>query len=467
MQCMMCLLTIYYIMAVPELQLKGGEKVAEIPEYVQKVLMILEKGGYEAWCVGGCVRDTLLGRIPEDWDVTTSAAPEETMSLFGDCAIPTGLQHGTATVVMERQRVEVTTYRVDGVYLDHRRPETVSFTRSLEEDLARRDFTVNAMALNLRGELRDPYGGRVDLQSSILRCVGEPDERFEEDALRIMRGLRFAAVLGFTIDEETGESIRRKKELLREIAVERVEEELFKLLCGQSAADVLRAYPDVIGVFWPEILPMVGFDQKNHHHCYDVWEHSLHAVETIPAEPVLRCAALLHDIGKPHCFTVDSDGIGHFCGHGNISRELADTMLRRLKCSTEFRETVVQLVDWHDREIPRTDKAIRRALRILGEQNLRRLIQVKRADNLAQAPAYHGRQAELDRGEEILEKLLAEDACFSLKQLAVNGRDMMALGLQGPAVGAALERLLDAVVNGEVPNQREELLVLAETYRSV
>lgn len=438
-----------------------------IPESVRKVLAALEAAGYEAWCVGGCVRDLLLGRNPGDWDVTTSALPEETMSVFKGHAIPTGLQHGTVTVRQDHCSVEVTTYRVDGAYLDHRRPDSVTFTRSLEEDLQRRDFTVNAMALGLCGELRDPFGGRKDLGNRILRCVGDPDRRFNEDALRILRGLRFAAVLGFEIEEKTAESIHRNRELLREIAAERIQTELLKLLCGPFAVNVLRAYPDVLGVFWPEILPMVGFDQKNYHHCYDVWEHTLHALAATPGDAALRCAVLLHDIGKPQCFTVDEAGVGHFYGHGNLSRELADQMLRRLKCSTEFRETVVQLVDWHDRMVEPTEKGVRKALRRLGEENLRRLIAVKRADNFGQAPEFRSRQKELDLGESLLEKLLEEDACFSLKQLEINGHDLLRLGFKGPAIGKTLEMLLDSVVNGELPNQREILLESAKKRQEV
>lgn len=435
-----------------------GKKLTEIPESVKNVLFTLESAGYEAWCVGGCVRDSLMGRVPGDWDVTTSALPEETMAVFGDHAFPTGLRHGTVTVRQNHEAVEVTTYRVDGAYRDHRRPDSVAFTRSLEEDLKRRDFTVNAMALNLRGELRDPFGGQADLEAGILRCVGDSDLRLREDALRILRGLRFAAVLGFGIDADTGESIHRNRELLREIAAERIQVEVMKLLCGKNAAEILREYPDVIGVFWPEVLPMVGHDQKNYHHCYDIWEHSLYAMMAVPPEPVLRCAALLHDAGKPKSFTIDADGVGHFYGHSSVSRELVDQMLRRLKCSNEFRETVVCLVEWHDREIPRNDKSIRKALRMLGEENLRRLIAIKRADNLAQAPEFHGRQLEIRKAEEILERLLEEDACFSLKQMAVNGHDLMTLGLSGPAIGKTLNLLLDQIVGGELPNEKELLL---------
>lgn len=433
----------------------------EMPKYVRDVLSALEAAGHEAWCVGGCVRDLLLGRTPEDWDVTTSARPEETMALFGGHAFPTGLQHGTVTVRAEHRSVEVTTYRVDGAYRDHRRPETVAFTRSLEEDLKRRDFTVNAMALGLDGGLRDPFGGQADLRAGLLRCVGEPDRRFGEDALRILRGLRFAAVLGFAIEPATAAGIHENRELLRDIAAERIQTELMKLLGGKAAAEVLREYPDVIGVFWPEVLPMVGFDQRNYHHCYDVWEHTLHAVAEVPEDPVLRCVMLLHDIGKPNCFTVDEKGLGHFYGHPVISRDLADRMLRRLKCSNELRETIVRLVEWHDRDVPRTDKGIRKALRALGERDLRRLILVKRADNLAQAPQFWDRQAEIDKAEAILDRLLTEDACFSLKQMAVNGKDLTELGFSGPAVGRALNILLERVINGELPNERTALLETA------
>ena len=441
-----------------------GKKLTEIPNYVQNALSALESVGYEAWCVGGCVRDSLMGRVPEDWDVTTSALPEETMAVFGSHAFPTGLQHGTVTVRQNHQAIEITTYRVDGAYHDHRRPDSVTFTRSLEEDLLRRDFTVNAMALSLRGELRDPFGGQADIEAGILRCVGDPDQRFGEDALRILRGLRFASVLGFEIAPVTSDSIHRNRELLREIAAERIQVELLKLLCGKNAAEILREYPDVIGVFWPEVLPMVGHDQKNYHHCYDVWEHSLHAMMAVPAEPILRCAALLHDVGKPKCFTLDDAGVGHFYGHAAVSEELTDQMLRRLKYSNEFRETVVRLVEWHDRDIPRNDKSIRKALRILGETDLRRLIAVKRADNLAQAPEFHDRQAEIDKAEAILERLLEEDACFSLKQMEVNGHDLMTLGLTGPAIGKTLNLLLEKIVNGELPNEKEVLMEQARKF---
>lgn len=438
--------------------------MSKIPEYVKNVLSQLEKAGYEAWCVGGCVRDLHLGRVPGDWDVTTSALPEETMRLFGDCALPTGLKHGTVTVKSAGRPIEVTTYRKDGDYLDHRRPESVSFTTSLEEDLLRRDFTVNAMAMDLREQVRDPYGGLVDLKAGLLRCVGDAEQRFEEDALRILRGLRFSACLGFAVQPETAAAIHKKKDLLRQIAVERIWAELVKLLTGGDAVRILREYVDVLGVFWPELLDMVDLDQKNHHHIYDVWEHTLHALEYTERDLVLRCAVLLHDVGKPECMTVDENGVGHFYGHPDKSAALAEDMLRRLKVDNVTREMVVQQVAWHDRYIPRTDRGLRRALRDLGEPALRRLLAVKRADNLAQAPECHGIQLEIDKAEQIMERLLTEGACISLKQLAVSGRDLMALGINGPAVGAGLDLLLEAVIDEQVENNKEALLAYYQAH---
>lgn len=430
-----------------------------IPEDVRAVLQPLQAAGHEAWCVGGCVRDLLLGGAPEDWDITTSALPEETMAVFGRRAIPTGLRHGTVTVVTGRLRVEVTTYRQDGTYRDHRHPDSVSFTRSLEEDLRRRDFTVNAMALGLDGRVRDPFGGRTDLERRVLRCVGEPDRRFGEDALRIMRGLRFTAVLGFSIDPATAKSIRRNRELLRDIAAERVRMELEKLLCGRAAARVLRDYPEVLGVWMPEILPMVGLDQRNPHHCYDAWEHTIHSVEAVRPDVALRMTMLLHDLGKPSCFTVDEQGVGHFYGHPKVSRELAADILRRLKFDNCRRDLILSLVENHDRVFPRTEKGICRALRLLGEERLRLLLEVKRADNLAQAPAYQAEnQREIRRAETIMVDILQADRCFSLRQLALSGRDLTAMGITGPAVGRTLNALLDKVVEEELPNEPAVLL---------
>lgn len=433
-----------------------------MPQEVRSLLARLESAGYEGWAVGGCVRDTLRGAVPSDWDVTTDARPERVMALFGERVIPTGLKHGTVTVCAGETHVEVTTFRRDGTYSDHRRPDAVQFSSSLEEDLARRDLTVNAMAMDLRGHICDPFGGQEDLSRRVLRCVGDPLRRLDEDALRIMRTLRFAAMLGFAIEPDTSAALHRRAPLLADIAAERILVEMNKLLTGEYMASVLLAYPDVLGVFLPELLPCVGFDQRNVHHCYDVWTHSVYAASAIAPDAVLRWAMLLHDIGKPGCFTVDEHGTGHFYGHPARSAELAEAICRRLRMDKKSAQRIVTLVRWHDRDIPRTEKAVARAARQLGEDTLRQLLAVKRADNRAQSPLCRGRAADIDRAEAILDDLLARQSCFSLRDLAVRGNDLTALGLRGPAVGEALQKLLDAVMDGSVPNERPALLALAQ-----
>ena len=433
-----------------------------VPAAVRELLRRLEAAGFEAWCVGGAVRDALLGRTAGDWDVTTSAPPEAVLSLFAPRALPTGLQHGTVTVKTEAAGVEVTTFRRDGAYLDSRHPDHVEFTGSLREDLARRDFTVNAMAVNLRGELADPFGGRADLEAGVLRAVGSPDERFREDALRILRGLRFAARLGFVLEPDTGRAVRRSAPLLARIAPERIRTELTGTLCGAHVLPVLLDYPDVLGVPVPEILPCVGFDQRSRYHCWDVWEHTARSVAAAPPGPLLRWTMLLHDLGKPDCFTVDGAGQGHFYGHWRRSAALASDILDRLRFDNQSRRTILTLVERHDCELPPGEKSVRRNLNRYGEETLRLLLEVKRADNLAQAEAYRDRQSLIRRWEEQLDAALLEGACFSLRQLAVRGGDLTALGLEGPAVGRALQALLDQVMDGKLPNEREILLEFAK-----
>lgn len=433
-----------------------------IPREVCAVLQTLERAGHEAYIVGGCVRDILMGKPPHDWDVTTSALPEETMALFDHFAIPTGLRHGTVTVRSGKTACEVTTFRTDGDYPDHRHPAAVTFTRSLREDLQRRDLTVNAMAMDVHGTLHDPFGGQADIRRRVLRCVGEPERRFQEDALRILRTLRFSATLGFAINADTHRSLRERRDDLRYVAAERVREELTKLLCGAEVLRVLLEDPQVLGVVLPEILPCVGFDQHNRHHCYDVWGHTAHAVAAAPSDPVLRWAMLLHDLGKPSCFTLDDRGVGHFHGHHRPGAEMAEAICRRLRFDKATAQRICTLVRYHDRPIPLTERAIRRAMNQLGVEGLRQLCAVKRADNLAQHPDYRGRQREINEGEAIMDELLRKDACFSLKQLAVNGWDIAALGLEGPAIGQMLQTLLEAVMDGAADNDRDALLALAK-----
>ena len=428
----------------------------------RNVLRRLESAGHQAYLVGGCVRDLLRGVTPHDCDITTSARPEEVLALFEGFAIPTGLQHGTVTVREGGEHFEVTTFRADGVYSDHRRPDSVTFSESLQEDLQRRDFTVNAMAMDLRGQLHDLHGGAEDLQKGIIRCVGEPRKRFEEDALRIMRGLRFAAVLGFAIEEETAAAMERCAPLLRHIAAERLREEMEKLLVGDGAAEILLRFAGIFGVFLPEILPCVGFDQRNFHHLYDVWEHTARSVAAAPKDALLRWTMLLHDLGKPDCFTVDESGVGHFYGHDALGAELAAQITARLRFDKKTASRVELLIGRHMRQIEPTEKAVGRALRQLGEEALRQLLQVKRADAAACHPDYAWQTQALDAVEAVLEQLLAKDACFTLRDLAVDGHDLMALGLQGREIGRTLDRLLDRVAAGELENEKEKLLAWVE-----
>ncbi len=442
----------------------GAEARREIiPPPVRHVLRKLTAAGYEAYCVGGCVRDTLLGRVPEDWDVTTSATPEQVSEIFPRRTIPTGIRHGTVTVRSGAGGVEVTTYRIDGPYEDRRRPSSVAFTSSLEEDLRRRDFTINAIAMGLDGELQDPCHGQEDLKEGVLRCIGTPDERFGEDALRLMRGLRFAASLGFRLPPDVSDSIRRNKALLLEIAPERIQMELCKLFRAAGVTDILRQYPDIIGVFWPEILPMIGFDQRNPHHCYDVWEHTLHAMDGVPAgDLTLRLTMFLHDIGKPRKFCLDENGVGHFPGHQAESRDIASEMLRRLRFPKALRERVALLAELHDRPLEASERAAQRALNQLGEETFRQLLAVKRADCLAQSDADRARLETVQATEKILDALIEKQACFSLKQLAVKGEDMLSLGLSGRAVGRTLNALLNDVIEGKLPNEKDALLQAAK-----
>lgn len=435
--------------------------VGGIPDYVKDIMARLEGAGWEAWCVGGGVRDMLLGRDPGDWDVTTSARPEDVMALFGKDALPTGLKHGTVTVGGGRG-VEVTTFRRDGAYLDNRHPDHVEFTSSLEEDLSRRDYTVNAIAMDLRGELRDPFGGRTDLAAGVLRAVGNPEARFQEDALRIMRGLRFAAKLGFSLEAETAAAMDRCRKLLENIAPERIYVEMTGLLCGPWAAEVLLGYFRILEVFLPEIAPCVGFDQRSPYHCYDVWEHTARSVSAVPPQPVLRWAMLLHDLGKPETFSQGEDGRGHFYGHWRESVKKAEAVMDRLRFDNHSKKVILTLVERHDCELPLSERSVRRNLARYGEETLRLLLAVKRGDNLAQAPAYRDRQKLIDQWEDLLNLVIAQGSCFSLGQLAVRGGDLTALGFRGPAVGNMLRELLEQVIEEKLPNDREVLLTYAK-----
>ena len=430
----------------------------DIPAPARLVLEQLHNAGFAAYVVGGCVRDSLLGRLPGDWDITTAARPEQVHeALSGMTVLDTGLQHGTVTAVVDGLRLEITTFRTEGTYSDHRRPDNVSFAQTIEEDLSRRDFTVNAMAFAPETGLIDPFGGQTDLQKGILRAVGDPQKRFDEDALRILRGLRFAARLQFVIEPATAAAMKEQKLLLNALAQERIQAELLPLLCAPGAVEVLRQYREIFAVILPEIVPMFDFDQQNKHHLYDVWEHTLHTLEHIAPDPCLRLVMLLHDCGKPARFSIDFRGDGHFYGHAAESARLARQALTRLRCSNELTDRVVRLIGYHDHDILNSRKSLLRWLGKLNADDLRALLHIKIADNLGQHPKY----LRVERFREILralDALLQEQPCFDRSSLDLRGSDLLQLGLRGAAIGQALDELVAAVIDGRVQNKKEDLL---------
>lgn len=440
-----------------------------LPPQVNMALDMLCDAGYEAYVVGGAVRDYVReNKQGHDWDITTSALPEEVEQVF--CAFPvieTGLKHGTVTAMIGHEPLEITTYRIDGEYTDHRRPDEVHFTRSLKEDLARRDFTMNALAYNPRVGVVDLNGGLNDIKLGLVRCVGEPNRRFQEDALRILRALRFASVFGMQIEPETAKALHHNKDLLRAIAAERVQAELTKMLCGSGIQYILREYADVIAVVIPEIIPMFGFEQHNPHHSKDVWNHTITVTASIKPEPVFRWAALLHDIGKPHCFSLDGSGIGHFYHHASISAELANSILKRLRFDNTSAERIALLVKNHDTPLPAEQKGVKRMMNRLGADATLQLIEIHRADTAGQHPSCFVRYEEFRRVEKLVTDILEEESCFSLKDLTINGNTLLNLGFKGKIVGDILHACLDAVIDEKVENSPEQLIAFVrQNYTS-
>ena len=440
--------------------MKRKMKSIQIPKTVRKLISRLREGGFTAYAVGGCVRDTLLGRTPKDWDLCTSALPEQMKELFaGERLVETGLKHGTLTVVVDQVPYEITTYRVDGSYTDHRHPDSVAFVDQIDQDLARRDFTVNAMACDADGEILDFFDGQRDLEGNIIRCVGKPKKRFSEDALRILRAMRFASVLDFQIEEETARAVHELHPALAQVAAERIRTELTGLLCGPGAGRILREYTDVITFLIPCLKASVNYQQDNPHHLYTVWEHIIRAVEGVPPEPVLRMTMLLHDAGKPYTRTTDEKGVGHYKGHQACSAALATEVLEKLRFDRESEERIVRLVEAHDIPLSTERKILLRRLNKFGEKDLRALFQIHRADRIATGTRNPKHAEEHCRElNEALDALLAENPCFMLKDLAVNGRDLMVAGLQGKEIGETLDRLLEMVMDGQIMNEREALM---------
>ncbi len=430
-----------------------------MPEEVKTAISKLTQNGFEAYIVGGCVRDSLLGDKPKDYDITTSAEPEEVEKIFSNYrVIETGIKHGTVTVLINKMPLEITTFRIDSDYSDNRHPTNVTFTKSLEEDTARRDFTMNALAYNDERGICDFYGGSEDIKNKIIRCVGDSNQRFNEDALRIMRAIRFSSVLGFKIEDNTKRAIFQNKELLKNISSERIANELVKLLCGENVRKVLLEYIDVLGVVIPELLPMKGFDQRNIHHIYDILEHTAVAVENIEPTPILRLTALFHDIGKPKCFFM-KNGEGHFYGHSEVGAKMTENILSRLKFDNNTKNTVTKLVKIHDVQIEETEAAVKRCMNKHTSEIFFMLLKMKRADTLAQSPICRDRLEYLDRLEKTAREIIAQNACFSLKDLTINGSDLIEMGFKpGREIGVILKNLLDEVIGGKLPNKKEELI---------
>ena len=431
-----------------------------IPASVLELMDRLEEAGFECRCVGGCVRDASLGIEPHDYDCCTAATPEEMQKIFADRQLVlAGLKHGTVGVVTAQGVVEITTFRTEGGYADSRHPDWVHFVRSLREDLARRDFTVNAMAYSPRRGLSDPFGGQEDLKNGLLRAVGDPEKRFREDALRILRGLRFAARFGFQIEENTRRAMDAQIAGLDALARERVMTELVGFLLAAKADDLLHA-ASILCRLIPALGPTVGFDQHSRHHIHDVFGHIATVVERVSPTPELRLAALLHDIGKPHVFTLDEGGEGHFYGHAAVSADIANQVLLELKAPNALREEVVFLVKHHMDHYSAEERTARRLLSRHGLERMERLLEFQACDlggKGTDAPDESLR--ELEELRELLRTLARQEGALTLKTLAVSGRDLMGLGMApGPELGRTLNALLERVLSGELPNEREALL---------
>ncbi|MCR5271836.1 MAG: CCA tRNA nucleotidyltransferase [Lachnospiraceae bacterium] len=437
-----------------------------LPEKVKYIIETLEENGYEAYAVGGCVRDCILGRTPMDWDITTSALPEQVKKVFHR-TIDTGIEHGTVTVMLQKEGFEVTTYRVDGDYEDGRHPKEVTFTASLIEDLKRRDFTINAMAYNERVGLVDEFDGRGDIERKLIKCVGNAKERFSEDALRMMRAVRFAAQLGFEIDEDTKNAIKNMADGLRRVSAERIQVELTKLLVSDHPEELRTLYETgLTKVMLPEFDLLMETEQNTPHHCYNVGEHTIHAVCKIRAEKILRLSMLLHDISKPECRTTDCDGRDHFKGHPAKGAKKAEEILRRLKYDNDTIKKVTRYVKYHD-DKPNADKiSVRRTISRIGEEYYPDIFEVFLADRLAQSE--YKRKEKLKYVEEykkIYEEIMRENDCLKISDLALNGNDLMGLGIQkGPKIGETLKKLLDYVLENPKKNTREELVDYMNTF---
>ncbi len=441
----------------------------DIPNYAKAVMQTLENAGYEAYIVGGCVRDTLMGKLPHDYDIASSALPEEAKrALSGFKVIETGIKHGTITVISNGQQIEVTTYRIDGDYSDGRHPESVSFTQKLENDLARRDFTINGMAYGREGII-DIFGGREDLKRGIIRCIGEPEKRFSEDALRIMRAIRFSSVLGFEIEESTARSASECRSLLKKISAERILAELKQLIRGKDTERVLLQFPEIFAEILPELACEIGFEQYSRYHDSTLYEHTARAVGAVrsalektggehseEAETALGLAMLLHDCGKVRRQSRSADGEGHYYGHAAVGAEMANAALRRLKCSNTERERICKIIKYHDIPIELSGNFLRRQLAKHGDL-FRDIVAAHIADDMAKREFCRERIPTYLKALEKIKEIEDEKPCLTLKELAVNGSDLTDMIPPSPELGRILRKLLMEVIDGKLENEKGAL----------
>lgn len=430
------------------------------PDYINTAFRLLEQSGFKAYAVGGCVRDSLMGKVPDDWDMTTSSTPEQTMEVFKDFrVIPTGLKHGTVTVIIDGSHIEITTMRVDGEYHDNRRPESVRYTTEIEQDLSRRDSTVNAMAYNHTDGLVDIFGGHDDLKKKIIRCVGNPDKRFNEDALRIIRAIRFASVLDFGIDKDTSDSIIKNIALIDNVAKERIRVELVKLLCGTAVERILTDYKEIIFNIIPELRILDGFRQDTPYHIYDVWTHTVKVVANVKNTQELRVAALLHDIAKPECFTTDKKGIAHFKGHPELSAEKAIGILKSLRFPNSFIETVYKIILLHDMYPDGNKKTVARFCSKYSPDIIKLTLELMRGDTAGKNPEFAEEQFDSYRlAEKQIDEIIESNLCLKVSDLDINGKDVTAEGFSGKEIGTVLNTILELVIEEKITNKREILL---------
>lgn len=436
-----------------------------IPSDANEIIHTLQNHGHSAYVVGGCVRDSIIGRPIHDWDICTSATPNEMLEIFKDRkVIETGLQHGTITVVVNGEPYEITTFRIDGNYSDNRRPDSVTFTDSLIEDLKRRDFTINAMAYNDNEGLIDPFGGLEDLDNKIIYCVGNPVDRFNEDALRMLRAIRFACQLEFIIHPSIGWQLGYTDMIkkLNNISVERINNEFIKIIKTNQFHKRLVWNNGVFSLFIPELNNIIRFQQNNPYHAYDVFVHTIHALEKCKSDDlIVKLAVFFHDFGKPHCYQDGEDGFRHFKGHGKLSAEITDSIMKRLRFDNETRNSVVELVHYHDATFEVGKKYVKRWLNKIGEKQFRRLLEVRKADILGQKPDFEqSRIDKINNIEQILDEVIQENECFSLKDLAINGEDVKKAMMlkEGKDIGYWLKEILNKVIDGELNNNRDDLI---------